>query len=137
MLFLEINKNRIYIRENQEEILENNGTIIQYIGFYYTISNNQVVEKIVPFIGEIVCERFYHRVITGIYVKPLFLYQNKEWYRITNYREPYFKYFFYPHLLSLPHVNEHINPNYTTESIQLVKTDIITVKTIELEVFQY
>ena len=111
------NNDRILLNDNLEEIIINDGQYIQYTGYYYKcindITNFAKIET--TFIGIIECCKYhYESGINGIFVKPLYIFDqiNYEWKKIINNESPKTKYFFYPHLLSLPNLNDHNNPNY-------------------------
>jgi hypothetical protein len=102
------NANRILIKENGEEININDGDIIQYTANYYKHVND-IVKMVIfetTFIGAVETCRFrYDTGIEGIYVKPLYIWDNSEWYKIINLKPPINKYFVYPHLLILSQYN--------------------------------
>ena len=99
--------NRILLKDSKEEININDNHIISYTGIYYKSSNEiaPMTEIQTSFIGIIECDKYrYDEGITGIYVKPLYIWDKimYEWKKIINYENPKKKYFYYPHLLSLP-----------------------------------
>jgi len=109
--------NRILIKDNNEKIKVNNNDIIEYTGIYYkkldTISEFAEIQTI--FIGKIETYRGDTIGITGIYIIPLYIWDNlkREWYKIANYQAPKYKeYFVYPHLLMLPEKDYHYKPLY-------------------------
>jgi hypothetical protein len=102
--------NRILVKDSKEEITINDYHIILYTGIYYKPSNEiaTMAEIETSFIGIIECDKYrYDEGITGIYVKPLYIWDNimYEWKKIINYENPKNKYFYYPHLLSLPNLH--------------------------------
>ena len=106
------NNQRILIKDNNEEVLIEDGSIIQYTGIYYKTIND-IVET--SFIGEVETCRYRHDTgITGIYVKPLYIFNimKDEWYKIIDYTPPNKKYFLYPHLLMLPDTDYNYHPLY-------------------------
>ena len=75
--------NRILIKDNNEEINVSNNEIIKYNGIYYNDSN----EIETKFIGIIECCKYRHDIgIIGIYIVPLFIFYNNEWFKIINYK---------------------------------------------------
>lgn len=111
------NSQRILIKDNNEEVIIDDGSIIQYTGIYYKTVNDIVdtVEIETTFIGQVETTRYRHDTgITGIYVKPLYIFNTikGEWYKIIDYTPPDKKYFLYPHLLMLPDTHYHYHPLY-------------------------
>jgi hypothetical protein len=101
--------NRILVKDSNEEINIKDNNIILYTGIYYKPSNQiaPIAEIETSFIGIIECDKFrYDEGVTGIYVKPLYIWDKimYEWKKIINYENPKKKYFYYPHLLSLPNI---------------------------------
>lgn len=115
---------RILIKDDNSEVMVNNGSIISYSGVYYSKIPNTIthtVEISTQFIGRVECERFYHEDgITGIYIMPLYLWNMKqnEWNKISPDFKPRSKYDFYPHLLLLPGINYNHLPLYTLDTCQ-------------------
>ena len=112
-----INNNyRTLIKDNGEEININDGDIIQYTGYYYKTVNDIVhtAEIKTYFIGKIYTYRSELDIITGIYIIPMYIYDNinSEWKKIVNYTNPKTKYFLYPHLLMLPEYYYNYKPLY-------------------------
>jgi len=117
MKFIINNDNRYLIKDNNEMININDGEIIQYTGIFYkklidSISNMAIIET--SFIGQVETNRGNETGITGIYLKPLYLFnlKNNEWNKIDNYTRPKKKYFLYPHLLMLPGEYYNYHPLY-------------------------
>ena len=108
-------KNRVLLKNN-EKIIVNNGSIIEYTGIYYKTIHDivEMVKIETTFIGEVECERSKFDTIEGIYVKPLYIFDKmkNEWKKIINYTPPIDKYFYYPHLLILPDTNYNHLPLY-------------------------
>jgi hypothetical protein len=105
--------NRILVKDSNQEININDNHIILYTGIYYKTSNEiaPISEIETSFIGIIECEKFrYDEGIIGIYVKPLYIWDKimYKWKKIINYEKPKKKYFYYPHLLSLPNIQSSI-----------------------------
>lgn len=133
---------RILIKDSNEELDISNGSIIQYTGMNYKAKLNGIniydIDEIeAKFIGKIETERGDSEGITGIYVMPLYLWNNElfEWIKISNYSAPKNKYFLYPHLLMLSGKYYNYYPLYglhTCEPADLKNFTNIT-KTIALE----
>lgn len=87
------------------------------------ISNDCIVQYKVSntFIGRIECPKIIDSKTVGIYIRPLFIRKDSEWYKIINYKEPTTKYFLYPHLLILPSTLD------TIESISNVPDTELTI----------
>ena len=67
------------------------------------------------FIGIVQSRKYNHDIGTfGIYVMPIYIWNitNNEWNKIINYKNPYTKYFLYPHFLVLPNIYYHSYPLY-------------------------
>jgi len=121
---------RTLIKDDSDEAEVNisDGQIIQYTGIYYkTINDISEIAKIeTQFIGVIETKRYrYDLGITGIYVKPLYIWDilNYQWRKIVNYKCPMSKYFYYPHLLSLPKTNSFNIPLYFLHTCQNTSLD--------------
>jgi hypothetical protein len=123
MKIIESNNKRILILDFESVDLSD-GAVIEYMGNYYTKKNEldetgYLVTKFVltKFIGVVERYKFTNGIITGIYVRPLFIIDpaDDQWKKIVNYKEPVYpinKYFFYPHLLILPNEYYHYYPIY-------------------------
>ena len=116
---------RILIKDDSSEVIINDGLFVKYTGIYYKREKDpelhleiNIEEVETTFIGIIETQRSNIYCITGIYIKPLYIYYNNEWNRIINYKEPKFKYFLYPHLLMLTSSYYHYHPLYFLNSIQ-------------------
>ena len=116
----EKNNVRILIKDDNSEINISDGQFIKYTGIYYKNSTN--LEDIeTSFYGIIECCRYrYDLGTTGIYIKPLYIFLNNEWYKIINYINPTNKYFLYPHLLMLPNIYHYYKPLYFLDTIENV-----------------
>ncbi len=138
---------KIIIKENHRLLVKDDATIvdisdghiIQYRGVHYKPKNIhfEITEEETNFIGKIETQRSVETQITGIYVVPMYVWNNKtfEWLKITNYEPPKNKYFLYPHLLMLPNTQYYYQPLYfmhTCETANLKNYEKIT-KTINLE----
>ena len=128
------NYNRILIKENKEEVIVNDNEIILYSGIYYkSLTEIDTMAQVeTRFIGIIECERYrYDEGITGLYVKPLYIWDkiNFEWKKIINYTNPTKKYFYYPHLLSLPCQQTNFLPIYNLHTV--INTDLKEFENIE------
>lgn len=123
------NGNRVLIKENpSEEIIVNDGEIIQYTGIYHKTINDIVktVKIETTFIGKVVCEKYRHDVgILGIYMEPMYIFNIMfdEWNKIINYKPPRGNYFLYPHLLlvSKPHCFEYTKSKSLTDFSEVTK----------------
>lgn len=107
---------RILINDANQELDISDGSIIQYTGIYYTPEK----EIETQFIGKIETSRANSKETTGIYIVPLYLWNNNtfEWLKIDNYQPPKNKYFLYPHLLMLPNIVYHCHPLYFLHTCQ-------------------
>jgi len=136
------NKNRFLVKENKEEVNINDNNIIIYSAIYYKslIEITPMAEVETSFIGIIEGERFkHHEGIIGIYVKPIFIWDKIicEWKKIINYKNPNKKYFYYPHLLTLPNKQYDFLPLYylhTCKNTDLKQYENID-KTFDLQIF--
>jgi hypothetical protein len=129
-----INGHRTLIND-YENINIDDGTIISYSGIYYKTINDivHIVEIKTRFIGEIETHRSDITGFTGIYVKPLYIWNalKYEWNKIANYTRPNTKYFEYPHLLLLPEASYHGNFLHTLDSVTNVNPSLyINVSTL-------
>ena len=115
-----INGHRVLIKD-YETINIDDGSIITYSGIYYKIVNDIVhkAEIKTRFIGEIDTYRSDITGFTGIYVKPLYIWNELKykWNKIANYTRPTTKHFEYPHLLMLPEASYHGNFLHTLDSV--------------------
>ena len=123
-----INNNyRKLIKDNNEEININDGDIIEYTGYYYKTVNDIVrtAEIKTYFIGKIDTYRSEKDIITGIYIIPIYIYDNinNEWKKIINYTNPKTKYFLYPHLLMLPEYYYNYQPLYFLDTCKNISLD--------------
>lgn len=100
-----INNRRVLIKD-YEIVNIDDGENITYPGIYYKTINDIVHKAQIQtmFIGKVVDYRSDTTGITGIYVEPLYIWNELkyEWNKIANYSKPTTKYFEYPHLLMLP-----------------------------------
>ena len=87
------------------------------------------------FIGLIECPRINNSETFGIYIKPMYVFNN-EWYKIIKYVNPKTKYFLYPHLLLLPDEYYNYKPLYTLHTVKNISTLPNTSLEIELEQLQ-
>lgn len=131
------NKNRILVKSNEEKININDGQIIQYTGIYYKNVNDipNILYIETTFVGIVETHRYrYDSDITGIYVRPLYICLEEDWYKIINFKNPIEKYFLYPHLLMLPGHNYTYKPLcFLHTCINISLDDFTNVnKTLEL-----
>lgn len=107
---------RLLIQDNGEIINVSDGEIISYIGIYYKKVDEIVTfaEIQTQFIGMVDTNRSDETGITGIYIIPMYIWDNlkNEWFKIINYESPKSKYFSYPHLLMLPDYTFNYKPLY-------------------------
>ena len=111
--------------KDYETVNINDGDIITYSGIYYKIVNDIVhkAEIKTMFIGKVENHRSDTTGFTGIYVIPLYIWNELkyEWNKIANYTHPTTKYFEYPHLLMLP--DAHCNGNFLHTLDSVTNTD--------------
>ena len=126
-------ENCLLIKDDKTEININDGIIVKYTGIYYKQSKS--IET--PFIGLIETSRSTLDIVIGIYIKPLYIFNDNKWNKIINYKEPIYKYFSYPHLLMLPNMYYHHLPLYFLHTIKKMNIndykDCDTKNTMELE----
>lgn len=117
------NNKRLLIKDDNKVIDISDGMIIKYKAIYYkklsyNLSDFYQIETL--FVGIIETDRYrYDEGITGIYIKPLYIFNldQNQWNKIIDYplRK---KYFLYPHLLMLPNTYYQSNPIYTFETCE-------------------
>ena len=136
-IIIDNKKQRILVKDNDDEINISDGQIIQYTGIYYKnfddILNISYIET--TFIGIVETHRYkYDSGITGIYIRPMYILLDDEWHKIINFKNPVEKYFLYPHLLMLPNHNYTYKPlHYFHTCINASLNDYINInKTLEL-----
>jgi hypothetical protein len=112
---IKIIDNHRVLEKEYETVNIDDRDIISYSGIYYKIINDIVYKAEIHtrFIGKIENYRSDTNGITGIYVEPLYIWNNLkyEWNKIANYSRPKTKYFEYPHLLMLPNPNSNYSPS--------------------------
>lgn len=117
------NNKRLLIKDNNTIINMSDNEIIQYKAIYYkkSFSNqNDYYEIYTLFIGIIETDRYrYDEGITGIYIRPLYIFnlEQNQWNKVIDYPPPK-KYFLYPHLLMLPNTYYQSNAIYTLETCE-------------------
>jgi hypothetical protein len=131
------NDNRILIKSDYTSVNINDDNIVQYTGIYYRNVKNppNMIEIKTLFIGIVLTDRYEDRFITGIYIKPLYMFYNDVWNKIADYIPPVNKYFLYPHLLLLGNIYYSYRPLYFLDSVEktsLTQFEHIT-QTIMLE----
>jgi hypothetical protein len=136
-----IDDDRILLKDDNSKINISDKITIKYVANYYTLplsyNTNHVINHIqTEFVGIIDAYRSNnYDGITGIYVKPLYVFLNDKWNRIINYKYTYQNYFLYPHLLMLPGKEYHFYPIYSLDTVTIF--DLVTLEdisdTIELE----
>jgi hypothetical protein len=114
--------NRILQKDDNNDVLVNDGDIIMYLGIYYKkiFDIVDIAEIQTRFIGKIYTYRSDTTGFTGIYVVPLYIWDtlNSEWLKIHDYQNPTTKYFLYPHLLMLPETYYNYKPIYTLHTCE-------------------
>lgn len=130
---------RTLVKDDNTTHTINDGSIVKYTGMYYQTNSGNIIpiQTETLFIGKIHCHRYrYNEGITGVYIHPLYIYYNDKWYKIINYKDPYTKYFYYPHLLMLPNTYYNFQPLYylhTLENISLYEFEKNTPNIGEME----
>jgi hypothetical protein len=123
-----INGKRVLIKDS-EIVNIDDGDIITYPGIYYKTVNDIVHKAQIQtmFIGKVETYRSDTTGITGIYVEPLYIWNELtyEWNKIANYSKPTTKYFEYPHLLMIPD-NYYCGP-YSLEVLDSITNTDSTV----------
>ena len=115
---------RILQKDNLEKVNINDGEIIQYTGIYYKPNGNNEYNKTqikTDFIGKVETNRATNDITTGIYIKPLYIWNiiSNKWNIIINYKPPVYKsYFYYPHLLLLPEYSYHYCPLFFLDTCE-------------------
>ena len=117
------NNKRLLIKDDNTVIDISDGMIIQYKAIYYkklsyNLSDFYQIETL--FVGIIETDRYrYDEGITGIYIRPLYIWnlEKVQWNKIIDY-PPHKKYFLYPHLLMLPNTYYQSNSIYTFETCE-------------------
>jgi hypothetical protein len=114
------NENRILIKKDYTTVNINDDNIVQYTGIYYKNVKNppNMIEIKTTFIGIIVADRYEDRSVTGIYIKPLYVFYNDVWNKIVDYPPPENKYFLYPHLLMIDNKHYNYRPLYFLDSVE-------------------
>lgn len=133
-------QNRILVKDGGSCVSVENNAIVEYTAIYYRQSKSSeniytTINFERKFIGCVECHRSNEENITGIYIKPLYMLVDEKWYKITNYQNPRYKYFLYPHLLMLPGEYYHYKPIYTLDTIKNISLDGLDDGTIELEYY--
>lgn len=146
----------IIIDENIQHILKKedgtyvnvgNGMYVQYTGIHYASESSRnslesnpywyqnpflpkditAIER--KFIGKVITYRSNFERIQGIYVLPLYVWE-EEWNKIANIKEPGSqKYFYYPHLQMIPGETYYHLPLYflhTFENVDIHRFEHIT-----------
>ena len=114
------NENRILIKRDYTSVNINDDNIVQYTGIYYRNVKNppNMIEIKTSFIGIVVTDRYEDRCITGIYIKPMYVFYNDVWNKIVDYIPPVNKYFLYPHLLMMNNIYYNYRPLYFLDSVE-------------------
>jgi hypothetical protein len=139
---------RILIKEDGNYVNVGDGMYVQYTGIHYASESSRTIVDSDPywyentlmidmksverkFIGYIITYRSSYEVIQGIYVQPMFIWDedSQEWNKIANIKRPKSnKYFYYPHLQMVPEETYHHLPLYFLHTFQNV--DIRTFQEI-------
>ena len=130
------NNGRILLKDNNDIININDKQIIQYTGNYYKNIDNNIDITEMEFIGIVETHKYnINTNITGIYVRPLYIWYDDEWNKIINFKPPEHKYFFYPHLLMLPGHNYVYCPQYFLHTCEnrLLDDFANVIKTFDLQ----
>jgi hypothetical protein len=142
MEIIDKNNRRVLLNLDKNEVDISDGVIIEYTGIYYKSRKDKtniidIDEYECKFVGKIETSRGDQYGTTGIYIVPLYLFDNAnlEWVKIDNYKPPKKKYFLYPHLLMLPDKYYHYKPLYFLHTCKPTNLDIFyhVVKTISLD----
>jgi len=116
------NNNRVLEQDTINDVFINDGDIIMYKGIYYKkiFDIVDIAEVQTRFIGKIDTHRSDTNGISGIYITPLFIWDNlnNEWCKILDYKPPTTKYFSYPHLLMLPGTYYNYKPIYNLHTCE-------------------
>jgi len=99
------NNHRTLTKTDGTEVPVEDGDYVKYTALYYNNPNDiySLNSLETAFVGIIHrCRYRYDTGITGIYIKPLYIFIDGEWNRIVNLNPPKTKYFLYPHLLMIP-----------------------------------
>jgi signal peptidase I len=115
--------NRVLEQDDTNDLIINDGDIIMYLGIYHKKIFDivdDIIEIQTRFIGQIYTYRADTDGITGIYIVPLYIWNNinSEWHKIVDYQVPTTNYFLYPHLLMLPGKDYHYKPIYTLHTCE-------------------
>ena len=117
------NNNRILLKDDNTKINISDEKIVKYTAIYYQYDEIKYIKT--DFIGIIQTQRSRFDIgITGIYIKPLYIYYNEQWNKIINYQEPNKKYFLYPHLLMIPNAYYEAKPIYTLDTLDINNINI-------------
>jgi hypothetical protein len=137
-LFIGFDNNRVLVKREGVTVLVHNEALIEYLGNYYTknLVKYRYDHQVVPFIGKVASARIKNAVTVGIFIHPLYVYLENEWYKIVNYKVPVYRSFFlYPHLITSERESSY-RFNLELESIQpavLPEIDFIGMKQLDLE----
>ena len=119
-IIIDENGNHILVKNNTDEINVNNSSTVEYTGVYYqNVANSLEPKKIEKqFIGIIESVTCVENDIIGLHIKPLYINNNDEWYKIIKCSDNNVKSFIYPHLLLLSIPNSCFNPLYFLETLE-------------------
>jgi hypothetical protein len=115
------NLNSVILTKDDSTILElNNNNYIKYLGIYYVDKNKTKTY----FIGKYTSYKSiytYQNEIIGVYILPLYIYLENEWYKIINYQNLINenKQILYPHLISIYNFYSEYNSLPYAHTIEL------------------
>jgi hypothetical protein len=136
MLIKGYNESRILIMDDNIEIQIGDKQLLEYKGSHYKSFQNGFLSIYTKFIGLVECPRINNYETVGIYIKPMYVLSDNQWYKIINYVEPRTKHFLYPHLLLLPDEYYNYKPLYTLDTIKKIFELPNTSLELELEQLQ-
>ncbi len=136
MLIIDCDEARKLIKDDNTQIQIGDKQLVEYKGFHYKSYQNGFLSMCTKFIGLVECPKIKNYETVGIYIKPMYVLSDNQWYKIINYIEPTTKYFLYPHLLLLPDEYYNYKPLYTLHTVKNISELPNTSLEIELEELQ-
>lgn len=134
MLITGYDESRKLVKDDSTEIQIGDKQLIEYKGIHYIrYEEKGCLSMYTTFIGLVECPRKNNSETVGIYIKPMYLVSDNQWYKIINYVNPKTKYFLYPHLLLLPDEYYNYKPLYTLETVKNISELPNTSLEIELD----
>jgi hypothetical protein len=149
-IIIDENAQRILQKEDGTYVNVGNGMFVQYTGIHYASESSKTALESDPywyqnpflpeditaierkFIGKVITYRANFEKIQGIYVLPIYIWDEElqEWNKIANIKKPDSqKYFYYPHLQMIPGETYYHLPLYflhTFENVDLHSIEHIT-----------